>query len=70
MERKIGEIFTCNGKTYQVVEGSKCENCDLRGHCVSVSNIAGSCYKDYRSDNTDIIFKEINNMEIKNNQLT
>lgn len=70
MERKIGEIFTCDGKTYQVVEGSKCENCDIRGHCVSVSSITGSCYKDYRLDNADIIFKEINNMEIKNNQLT
>lgn len=68
MERKLGEIFTCDGKTYQVVEGSKCENCDLRGHCVSVANIAGTCFKDYRSDNTNIIFKEINNME--NNQLT
>lgn len=68
MERKLGEIFTCNDKTYQVVKGSKCENCDIRGHCVLVSNIAGSCIKDYRSDNTDIIFKEINNME--NNQLT
>lgn len=21
MERKLGEIFTCNGKTYQVVPG-------------------------------------------------
>lgn len=68
MERKLGEIFTCDGKTYQAVEGSKCENCDLRGHCVSVANIAGTCFKDYRSDNTNIIFKEINNME--NNQLT
>ena len=30
MERKIGEIFTYKGKTYQAVKGSKCENCDIR----------------------------------------
>ena len=70
MERKLGEIFTCNGKTYQVVKGSKYENCDINGHCVSTSSIVGPCFRGYRSDNTDIIFKEVNNMEIKNNQLT
>lgn len=70
MERKVGEIFTCNGKTYQVVKGSKCENCDINGHCVSTSSIVGLCFRGYRSDNTNIIFKEVNNMEIKNNQLT
>lgn len=70
MERKIGEVFTCNGKPYQVVKGSKCENCDINGHCVSISSIVGLCFRGYRSDNTDIIFKEVNNMEIKNNQLT
>lgn len=62
MERKVGEIFTC--ETYQVVKGSKC------GHCVSTSSIVGLCFRGYRSDNTNIIFKEVNNMEIKNNQLT
>ena len=63
MERKIGEIFTYGDKRYQVVG---CENCDISGHCISASSITGSCW----SDNTNIIFKEINNMEIKNNQLT
>ena len=70
MERKLGEVFTYNGKTYQVVKGSECENCDIRWYCISASSIAGTCFRGYRSDNTDIIFKEINNMEIKNNQLT
>lgn len=70
MERKVGEIFTCGDKTYQVVKGSKCENCDINGHCVSTSSIVGLCFRGYRSDNTNIIFKEVNNMEIKNNQLT
>lgn len=68
MERKIGEVFTYKGKTYKVVERSECENCDVRLHCISASSIAGTCFKSYRSDNTNIIFKEINNME--NNQLT
>lgn len=27
MERKVGEIFTCDGKTYQVVKGDTCNNC-------------------------------------------
>ena len=54
MERKLGEIFTCNGKPYQVVKGSKC---DINGHCVSISSIVGPCFRGYRSDNTDIIFK-------------
>ena len=29
MERKIGEIFTYKGKTYQVVKGNTCEGCVL-----------------------------------------
>lgn len=68
MERKVGEVFQYEDKTYQVVKGSKCENCDIRWHCISTSSIAGTCFRSYRLDNTDIIFKEINNME--NNQLT
>lgn len=31
MERKIGEVFIYNSKTYQVVKGSKCENCNIKG---------------------------------------
>ena len=27
MERKIGEIFTYQGKLYQVVESTKCDDC-------------------------------------------
>ena len=68
MERKLGEVFTYNGKTYQTVKGSECENCDVRWYCISASSIAGTCFRGYRSDNINIIFKEINNME--NNQLT
>ena len=60
MERKIGEIFTCDGKTYQVVKGITCDGC-----CMP---FLGDCHPTYRTDGASAIFKEINNME--NNQLT
>lgn len=65
MERKIGEIFTYNGKTYQVIE--TCEGCTFNGNCLSIK-LLGRCSYTNRTDKTGIIFKEINNME--NNQLT
>ena len=69
MERKIGEIFTCDGKTYQVVKGITCVGCCiLHDHCFSIRESLGPCADANRSDKTGIIFKEINNME--NNQLT
>ena len=72
MERKIGETFTYNGKTYQVVEGITCEGCIFmeNGHCFSISKLLGLCSNTNRTDKTSVIFKKINNMEIKNNQLT
>ena len=72
MERKIGEVFTYNGKTYQVVESNTCEGCTFmkNGHCFSISKLLGLCSYTNRTDKTGVIFKEINNMEIKNNQLT
>lgn len=71
MERKIGDIFTYNGKTYQVLKATYgCEGCyffDQLRPCISrIKN----CFASYRKDKTSIIFKEIKNMEIKNNQLT
>ena len=30
MERKIGEIFECQGEWYQCVEDSGCISCDIR----------------------------------------
>ena len=71
MERKIGEIFTCDGKTYQVVKGITCDGCCiLNDHCFSIRESLGLCAGDTRTDKTGVVFKEINNMEIKNNQLT
>lgn len=71
MKRKIGEIFTCDGKTYQVVKGDACDGCCiLHDHCFSIKESLGPCVDVSRTDKTNVIFKEINNMEIKNNQLT
>lgn len=72
MERKIGEIFTYNGKIYQVVKSILCTHCAFTGKlCGLIGPSAGNCMPNSRSDNTSVIFKEINNnMEIKNNQLT
>ena len=71
MERKIGEVFTYDGKTYQVVKSILCAHCAFRGKlCGLIGSSAGNCMPNSRSDNTSVIFKEIKDMEIKNNQLT
>lgn len=71
MERKIGEIFTYNGKMYQVAKSDICENCAFRENDCSILRLRiGLCISSIRTDKTNVIFKEINNMEIKNNQLT
>lgn len=71
MERKVGEVFTYNGKTYQVVQSIVCSHCAFSGKlCGFVESSAGNCMTSNRSDKTSVIFKEIKGMEIKNNQLT
>lgn len=71
MERKVGEIFTYEGKTYQVVQSIQCEKCAFHGKpCVTLQSVTGSCLPEVRKDKISVMFKEIKNMEIKNNQLT
>ena len=72
MERKIDEIFTCNGKLYQVVTGFSCNGCAFikNGNCYLDDKLLGPCAYIERTDKTSVIFKEIKGMEIKNNQLT
>ncbi len=71
MERKVGEIFTYEGKAYKVIKGYECTRCSFVNKCYNfLYKIHGSCSNIYRKDNTSVVFKEINNMEIKNNQLT
>ena len=70
MERKIGEIFTYKGKTYQVVEveiDAECKGCAFEFSSCYTSSL-GYCSPIYRTDGASVIFKAINNME--NNQLT
>lgn len=67
----IGTIFTYNGKTYKVIKSYGCIGCSFVNRCYSILyKIHGECSSLYRKDNINVIFKEINNMEIKNNQLT
>ena len=70
MERKIGEIFTYKGKTYQVVKSDTCRNCAFFStRCNSLQTlVTGTCTRGSRKDNINVAFKLINNME--NNQLT
>ena len=69
MERKVGEVFTYNGKTYQVVKSNSCMDCAFKRRICSLFKLyAGPCTSNIRFDKTSVIFKEINNME--NNQLT
>lgn len=71
MERKIGEIFTYQGKTYQVIKSNTCMDCAFReNECSILKSRIGLCTTSIRSDKTDVVFKEIKDMEIKNNQLT
>ena len=70
MERKVGEIFTYNNKLYQVVKGNGCIGCAFTNGCYTILYITGKCVGSCRLDNTSVVFKEVNNMEIKNTQLT
>ena len=70
MERKIGEVFQYEGKTYQVVESIRCDGCAFNRStkCSTIREPLGNCDPIRRKDRINVVFKEINNME--NNQLT
>ena len=71
MERKIGEIFTYKGKYYQVVKSATCIKCAFgKRVCSLLKSYIGQCASNTRTDKTSVMFKLINNMEIKNNKLT
>ena len=63
MERKIGEVFECNGVRLRVEkESSACKGCYLNEEdCLSdqILNITGNCGNDLRKDKMNVIFKEI-----------
>lgn len=58
MERTVGEVFTYNGKTFEVVEGN-CENCYFpRRERLSFQDAAnlGACQW-FRYDRKSVCFK-------------
>ena len=75
MERKIGETFEFEGKTYKTIQSlsDDCRNCafaDEPCYECTLSEILGGCSKKVREDKKNIIFKEIKSREIKDNELT
>lgn len=65
MERKIGETFEFEGKTYKVVESlfDTCTNCafaDKPCYLYILNKIIGGCSNEVRKDKKNIIFKEVN----------
>lgn len=64
MERRIGEIFTFNGKKFEVVEGD-CEQCEFAGEqCAGVEyDDVGECSENKRHDKTNVCFQLIENTE-------
>lgn len=71
MERKIGEIFTYKGKTYKILKAiDGCKGCTFYSQACAGITKNEHCSSSNRVDGISVIFKEINNMEIKNNQLT
>ena len=71
MERKIGETFEYQGKTYMVAEFDDCRNCAfIHINCSSLRSITGNCMDFLRNDGANVKFEEVKDMEIKDNQLT
>lgn len=61
MERKIGETFEYQGKTYKVIESLRniCDNCAFSGECDATETVVGSCSCTSRLDGKNVIFKEV-----------
>lgn len=68
MERKVGEIFECDGKKLQVIEDTlnECKNCYFYGkECSNRKDERGECLIDKRMDGQNVIFKELRDSEEK-----
>lgn len=71
MERKIGETFEYQGKTYKVAKFDDCRNCAfIHINCSSLRSITGNCMDFLRNDGANVKFEEVKDMKIKDNQLT
>lgn len=70
MERKIGETFEFEGKTYKVVEFKGCINCAFRyNNCPNLTSVIGNCMKLTRIDGVGVMFEETKDMKINDNKL-
>lgn len=71
MERKIGETFEYEGKTYKMAEFDDCRNCAfIHINCSSLRSITGNCMYFLRNDGANVKFEEVKDMKIKDNKLT
>ena len=60
MERKIGETFEYQGKTYKVAEFDDCRNCAfIHINCSSLRSITGNCMDFLRNDGANVKFEEV-----------
>lgn len=69
MERKVGEVFECNGKKYivkEVIEG--CVGCAFYDNCIGLIS-RGHCSEKFRSDNKSVIFVEYKEEKVMENLL-
>ena len=62
MERKIGETFEFNGKSYVTREGESCEGCAFKDENCNVMThtyFLGKCTASERTDYNSVIFVEV-----------
>lgn len=63
MERKIGETFEYQGKTYKVAEFDDCRNCAfIHINCSSLRSITGNCMDFLRNDGANVY--KFNNVDV------
>lgn len=61
--REIGSRFKVDGKTYEVVECDRgCRACDMYEDgpddgCGADIDVCGLCFKGFRGDNKDVVFR-------------
>lgn len=72
MERKIGEVFECDGKKLQVMEDTfeVCDGCYFvnERNCIDRLDTRGLCHSAKRKDGRNVTFKEIKDMNEENKQ--
>ena len=76
MERKANDIITYNHECETIylevtpTKDSTCQGCFFHlkyNSCSNIRNIVEQCDKEFRTDNTHVIFKQINNKIMKKN---